>query len=483
MKKFIDKKMEILISIILIIITFIVKEENIEYKLKSILLLNIMIFYFSVKLKNSGRNIMIFYFVCCNFLFNVGIVYINLIKKNYLIESMFFTNNIYFSLEVSEFIYDILYLNSLGILIAILLIMFNLKKVKLNSKNISLKKENVAIKKLLFYLIIILSVYVISTNFNYLKFIMKIGYAKSYTLPKIKNIIYYINTIFSFILFIYLSLNPRNNKKFKILIFLIIINQFIISLRGSRGQFLLFIIFIFWYLETRKIFKIKMKYLVVCFILITLYSEIMVQLRSSYGTRKIKKDFEISQITELPIGFLESQVGTVGMVGYLKTFPEIIEGDNNGKMILSSFYNLYDSFFRKEILKKKGEYNYEKGSKANSFSRISYIVSYKHVKKGGGLGGNYIAEMYEIGKEYGVFFLSMIFIYIIYFLEKLYKKNKSVYINIFILMIFREIFYAPRSHYFNINFRTYFYICFLYFIMKEIFSRLKKNNNTEEGDI
>ncbi|MGO3801515.1 MAG: O-antigen polysaccharide polymerase Wzy [Fusobacterium sp.] len=466
MIKILNKKFEIIVSIIIIVLTVIFKEINIIYKLESILLLNLMIFYFAFRLKSLGKNVIIFYFCCCNFLFNNGIVYIKLTEKSYFIKSMFFTNHQYFSWEVSNFIYNILYLNSIGILIGIIIIY--LKKRTINNINYRKQLSNKIIIKYLEYIIIILFGYVLFNNISIFKNIINLGYKSIYLKPNIKNINYYLNVIFQILSIIYFSLKPLDSKKFKVIIFLLTINQLIISLSGSRGQLLIFLIFIFAYLEIVNVFKFKFKYLIIVFMVIALYSEFLVQMRATYGTRTDSKTINISKVKELPNKFLKSQIGTVGMIGYLKTFPEIVDGENYGKMIFSSFYNFYDSIFRKEIRNKKAEFNYEKGVRSSNFSRISYIVNYKILKEGGGLGGNYIVEMYECGKEYGVLFFSIFFIFIIYYFENILKKNRNIYLNIFSIMVLGKIFYAPRSYYFNFNIRTYLWICLIYFIMKKL---------------
>ena len=137
-------------------------------------------------------------------------------------------------------------------------------------------------------------------------------------------------------------------------------------------------------------------------------------------------------------------------------------------MMLDSFYLFYDSIFNKEFFEK--EYI---GEKAYNFSRISYIVNLDFAKKGNGLGGNYIVEMYEIGREYGVFFFSFLFIVGIHFLENSFKRNDSVYKNIFAIMVLKTVFIAPRSFYFGFNIRDYIYLCSSYFIMSTCINILR----------
>ena len=140
-------------------------------------------------------------------------------------------------------------------------------------------------------------------------------------------------------------------------------------------------------------------------------------------------------------------------------------------MILSSYYTFYNSFFRKELLiKNKSK---EIGMKMNDFSRISYIVNYDYVKRGNGLGGNYIVEMYEVGREIGVLFLSSFFVLLIFYLENLFKQDKSIYGNIFVLLVFQSIFMAPRSYYFDFSIREYLWICLGYFILLNFIKQVK----------
>ena len=461
------RKLEILISIFIIILCMSINSIFDKKEQIIIIILNLNIFYLAYKLKEEKKNVMIFYFVSCNFLFNTSIALTTYLRKEYILKSQFFTDYIPFDINVSEFIYDILIINSIGILIGILSIYLNKKKININSEKRDMLQNSVLCLLYIFF------IYIFIENINEVQNVISIGYVSSYRILKLKNFSYYLVTLFDFLIVIYLSLKPKFDIKAKIIIGIYIILLFISSLKGSRGIFLIGLIFFFWYLEILEVFKINKKHMLILIFLISIYSNFIRSIRNNYG-----KDINFtmvktnSKIIEIPKKFLESQNSTARMIGYLKTFPEITEGENNGKMIFSSFHTFYDSIFNKESVSTR-KFEESLGKRASNFSRISYIINSKYVQLGYGLGGNYIVEMYEIGKKYGVLFFSFLFILMIYFLENIFKKNNSIYKNIFVILIFKKIFFAPRSYYFDFNIREYFYICFIYFVLLNYTNILK----------
>lgn len=452
------EKLEIFISIFIIFLCIFI---NIIFEKKEqiiLIILNINIFYLSYKLKEEKKNIMIFYFVVCNFLFNTSIALTKLLDRKYILESMFFTYGIPFNVGISKFIYNILIINSLGIVVGIIIIYFLKKKVN----RFSYKIVNKEIFNIIFYISIIFFIYIIYLKIKEIKLVLDTGYVNSYLIKTSSNLSYYVTTLFNFLFIIFLSLKKKYNKKVGIVLFINLLITFIGALKGSRGHFLITLLFVIWYLEVLEIFKIKKRYIIFIIFLVSIYSDFILNIRESYGTQN-NITIKIENIVDLPIKFLKSQNETSKMIGYIKTYPEIINGRNNGKMIFAHFYNFYDSFFRKNLIL-KNKYDENVGRKKSDFSRISYIVNSSVVRQGGGLGGNYIIEMYEVGKEIGVFCLSVFYVLIIYFLENILKKNNSIYKNIFVIFTFQNIFMAPRSYYFDFNIRTYIYI-YVYYIL------------------
>lgn len=411
---------------------------------------------------------MIFYFSICNFVFNTSISMTKIIKNEYILNSMFFTNRIPYTKEVSKFVYDILILNNLGILIGIILVYF-FKSIKNRYK---VRNDKKIILKYLVIILLVSFIFILKENVDNVLEVMKIGYVKSYLREQEKNLLYYFITIFEFLFVIYFGLKPKKSKKILLIVIISIFVAFVSSFAGSRAVLLMKLVFIIWYLEVQNYLKIKKRYAILLIFLVFIYSNKIRNLRNTYG----KQNYSITRIEketiiEIPLKFLESQNGTASLIGYIKVFPEIVEGEKYGKMILSSYYTFYNSFFRKELLEKfKSK---EIGEKMNDFSRISYIVNYNHLKKGYGLGGNYIIEMYEVGREIGVLFLSSFFILLIFYLENLFKKDKSVYCNIFVLLVFQSIFMAPRSYYFDFNIREYLWLCLGYFVLLNFVKQIK----------
>lgn len=464
----IKEKIEIILTIILTILLLILKIYFEEKELIVILITSLNILYLAYRMRERKKNIMIFYFSICNFIFNTSISLTKIVKNEYILNSMFFTNKVPYTKEISKFVYDILILNNLGILIGIIMIYF-FKPIKNRYK---IRYEKKIMLKYMTFILLIFFIFILKENLNNIKEVMKMGYAASYLRDIDKNSSYYFIALFSILFIIYLGLKPKKNKKMIIILVVSILIAFISSFSGSRGEFLVKLIFFIWYLEVQNYFKIKKKYAILLVFLVFIYSDRLANIRANYG----KNSYSVNRtdnfkIVELPLSFLESQNGTASLIGYIKVFPEIIEGENYGKMILYSYYTFYDSFFRKELLIQNK--SREVGMKINNASRISYIVNYDYVKKGNGLGGNYIVEMYEVGREPGVLFLSIFFVLLIFYLENLFKKDKSIYSNIFVLMIFEKIFMAPRSLYFDFNIREYLWICLLYFILLNFIKQIK----------
>ena len=473
----IKEKIEIILTVILTISLLLLKIYFEEKELIVIFITSLNIIYLAYIMRERKKNIMIFYFSICNFIFNTSISLTKMIKDEYILNSMFFTNGVPYTKEISKFIYNMLILNNLGILIGIIMIYF-LKPIKNRYK---IRYEKKIILKYIGFILVISFIFILKEDLNNIKEVIKIGYAESYLRVNDKNLSYYFITMFSIFLMIYLALKPKKNKKMMMILIISILIAFVSSFSGSRGKFLVKLIFFIWYLEVQNYFKIKKKYAILLVFLVFLYSNKLSNIRANYGKNNYSvSKIESLKIMELPLKFLESQNGTASIIGYIKIFPEIVEGENYGKMILSSYYTFYDSFFRKELLVKNK--SKEIGVKINNASRISYIVNYNYVKMGGGLGGNYIVEMYEVGREIGVLFLSSFFVLLIFCLENLFKKDKSIYMNIFVLMVFEEIFMAPRSFYFRFEMKKYLWICLGYFILLNFIKqiKIKKIENVKE---
>ncbi|WP_175612730.1 O-antigen polysaccharide polymerase Wzy [Fusobacterium mortiferum] len=462
------EKIEVILTIILTILLIILKACFEEKELVIIFITSLNIIYLAYRLRERKKNIMIFYFSICNFVFNTSISMTKIIKNEYILNSMFFTNRIPYTKEVSKFVYDILILNNLGILIGIILVYF-FKSIKNRYK---VRNDKKIILKYLVIILLVSFIFILKENVDNVLEVMKIGYVKSYLREQEKNLLYYFITIFEFLFVIYFGLKPKKSKKILLIVIISIFVAFVSSFAGSRAVLLMKLVFIIWYLEVQNYLKIKKRYAILLIFLVFIYSNKIRNLRNTYG----KQNYSITRIEketiiEIPLKFLESQNGTASLIGYIKVFPEIVEGEKYGKMILSSYYTFYNSFFRKELLEKfKSK---EIGEKMNDFSRISYIVNYNHLKKGYGLGGNYIIEMYEVGREIGVLFLSSFFILLIFYLENLFKKDKSVYCNIFVLLVFQSIFMAPRSYYFDFNIREYLWLCLGYFVLLNFVKQIK----------
>lgn len=462
------EKIEVILTIILTILLIILKACFEEKELVIIFITSLNIIYLAYRLRERKKNIMIFYFSICNFVFNTSISMTKIIKNEYILNSMFFTNRTPYTKEVSKFVYDILILNNLGILIGIILVYF-FKSIKNRYK---VRNDKKIILKYLVIILLVSFIFILKENVDNVLEVMKIGYVKSYLREQEKNLLYYFITIFEFLFVIYFGLKPKKSKKILLIVIISIFVAFVSSFAGSRAVLLMKLVFIIWYLEVQNYLKIKKRYAILLIFLVFIYSNKIRDLRNTYG----KQNYSITRIEketiiEIPLKFLESQNGTASLIGYIKVFPEIVEGEKYGKMILSSYYTFYNSFFRKELLEKfKSK---EIGEKMNDFSRISYIVNYNHLKKGYGLGGNYIIEMYEVGREIGVLFLSSFFILLIFYLENLFKKDKSVYCNIFVLLVFQSIFMAPRSYYFDFNIREYLWLCLGYFVLLNFVKQIK----------
>lgn len=462
------EKIEVILTIILTILLIILKACFEEKELVIIFITSLNIIYLAYRLRERKKNIMIFYFSICNFVFNTSISMTKIIKNEYILNSMFFTNRTPYTKEVSKFVYDILILNNLGILIGIILVYF-FKSIKNRYK---VRNDKKIILKYLVIILLVSFIFILKENVDNVLEVMKIGYVKSYLREQEKNLLYYFITIFEFLFVIYFGLKPKKSKKILLIVIISIFVAFVSSFAGSRAVLLMKLVFIIWYLEVQNYLKIKKRYAILLIFLVFIYSNKIRNLRNTYG----KQNYSITRIEketiiEIPLKFLESQNGTASLIGYIKVFPEIVEGEKYGKMILSSYYTFYNSFFRKELLEKfKSK---EIGEKMNDFSRISYIVNYNHLKKGYGLGGNYIIEMYEVGREIGVLFLSSFFILLIFYLENLFKKDKSVYCNIFVLLVFQSIFMAPRSYYFDFNIREYLWLCLGYFVLLNFVKQIK----------
>lgn len=445
--------------IFLLLISFFMKSLDIKYYQIFILFFYIFVFLLSLK-----KNYMIIsLFLITLFTFQYGRMILLPLLCNIEISITWFYNYI-FTKSTLYFMYDLLFFNLIGIFLCILY--FDDKKIKLEERQ---EEEDFfrCIKKIIILLFGISFLFFIVNNFIFLKELYTKGnYVEIFLTMTSSNsniLIRGIAAIFYPLLIILLAF--YNNKKpinYILFLFLVIAN-FIFSLKGTRAPFInsIFIV-IYFYLK-----KINIKnsiIILLTFSILIFFSQFVLNIR-------LNEKYTNFNFRENIIGFLYSQGTTGTYLGLLKDKPELFS---------RKVPYIFSSVVGEKIISQT-----EKNDKVLFSGNIglAYQLSARSnnemYKKGYGMGGNYIIEMYDFLGKYGIIFLSFLHTYFsLYFFSNINKFN--YYVRILLILILENYFLIPRVSYLPfISYLRISYIVIIYFFLyivykfKNAISRIK----------
>ncbi|MXP74783.1 O-antigen polysaccharide polymerase Wzy [Lachnospiraceae bacterium WCA-9-b2] len=242
-------------------------------------------------------------------------------------------------------------------------------------------------------------------------------------------------------LFIALATNPPIKLAKKLLLFSAVI-PFIKLIEGGRSEFVMIMMFIFFYLYTdrenkleNKITYKKMKYIfLVAFIIFCgmpfLYA---------WGFLRTDRSYEMRNLLDGAISFMTEQSGTFNLVGYAVRYEGKLPGINYtfGPFIDRILGNNYASF------------TVEAAMNTNQFGTVmTYLTkTYNYLNLYDGIGTSYVAELlYDFG-YIGVMAGNLIIGYILYKLTR-FKAN-SMFFQAIYFIFFYYFFNLPRMNILN----------------------------------
>ena len=256
---------------------------------------------------------------------------------------------------------------------------------------------------------------------------------------------------------LFLMSYPR--KKIFILVSLLyLFNSFFTSLQGARSVFLIETIVVLYLYSRFYNVKINIGGLIVLFLGIILFS---IMIAYSRVNRSVDSILAINNL-------FYSQGNTIGVP------LAIIENKDNIEyrrfpFIFSSIAEPYFSFI----------YGGDASLKTTleNFNHIGRITAHKlHAQSyflGHGMGGSFLAEMYDFGGVFGIILWSVIFAFIISVIEKYFLFRQSL-IPFFYFLIGTYI-YLPRGSFFGfINNMHYIFLLFVIFYIFEFLIFPKK---------
>ncbi|EHK2328210.1 O-antigen polysaccharide polymerase Wzy [Clostridium perfringens] len=434
------KKLQfLLIQIIIFVLTILIFNiNNISIKLLEINLLIQFIYslFISFKLYSKLTNIFTF-FLIASLVFGIGRVLLGIIGLGNFNQITWFSN------EVIN--YNIQLKTILAIIISLqgLTIGFLIFK-KISSQNeISFEPKIFNAAK---YLFVIFGIFNFIRIINMLLFTLKSGYGNYYSYGYTNNIILAIaDDGFKYSFYAILLSNPKwgTVKKYINVYFIF---QLIIIFTGFRGQAFSEILVLIIYIAYKSNMKFNMKKLSLIGIIFIIIATISGNIRIGEKSYLSKNNFIVD--------FFNTQ-------GYSTNVLALTIQDPYNKFENDINYILYP--FKSTLNLNIDESLHGKVLNKSLPHVVSYLTNSYVYNTGGGMGGNYIAELYSIGNFISVLFGNILLAFIISFFDNRFFKNR--YFIYFSMYIFPCILMLPRDYYFNYILNIFMCLFFLIFII------------------
>ena len=377
--------------------------------------------------------------------------------------------HIYFSMHLSLFFIYI------GFLIS------NVKrKIVFNNindyKQIQIKKIS---KKIFYYTIPFKIVTVFFAAYNMIKYSYVDLYANKLSSLYVFDRLSQINYL-CFILF--LMTYPSKKEMFPLLKIVIPVYSLSI-LGGSRGDMMYFLLFIFAYLMYRDYMsKSKKKYeeifitRKVKIILLSIAPFLLVFL-TIFANIRSKTEIESNGFYSDLLSFFIQQGGSYSLIGFSKEYATSLPTTN----ISYTFGPILQFIEPLYAPKHLDHLTYDAIYGNNLGATMTYLTNPSYYYRGGGLGTQYIAEIYTDFGYIGIVFFSWLLGILLVKMRFFYSK--SIYINTLLAFGMVSIFSLPRDYYLSwlLGVLSFWNIIFLLFLNTYINHKIKrlKSRNTE----
>lgn len=242
-------------------------------------------------------------------------------------------------------------------------------------------------------------------------------------------------------LFVALATNPPAKLAKRLLVFSAII-PFIKLIEGSRSEFVMIIMFIFFYLytyrETKPENKVTYKKIKPVLIIILIVFCGMPFLYA-WGFLRVDRAYEMKSLMDGVISFMTEQGGTFNLVGYAVRYKGRLPGINYtfGSIIDRILGNNYTSF------------TVEAAMNTNQFGTVmTYLTkTYNYLNLYDGIGTSYVAELlYDFG-YIGVIVGNLIIGYVLYKATRL--RANSTFFQAIYFIFFYYVLTVPRASILN----------------------------------
>ncbi len=274
--------------------------------------------------------------------------------------------------------------------------------------------------------------------FIQIKYIQENGYLSIYngSLQQIQYPIPFLNfsTYLFYFGYYFICASKCDRKKFNLYSFVYIAFSVFDSLKGGRFSLILSILFFLWYSYKIYDVKYKLKIFFIPFIILLLFVNFLTI------NRDANRDNSNNQIITTTAAIIASQGRSTQLFSlYLENKASVHQ---YGTFLISS--NLLWPYLK--IKYPDIDFNSQNTQSifvSNNFKDIiTYVLNPDYFLSGGGMGGTYIVELFELGYVFTILF-SIVFGFFIYFFS-----NKYIYTSFggFIsFFIFQYIFVMPRG--------------------------------------
>lgn len=368
-----------------------------------------------------------------------------------------FPRTYYFNLETGIVFVEIVFIH-----VFLINIVYNF--VNFDSKNIKKQiKENENLKTCIFYLMIIIFPLVLYKFYIQLMYVQEHGYLSIFIPDGMKSIKYPfylkgIPTLFEifFVLLIYYG----SKKQLKISFFLYFIFVLSNSLKGQRTFLVAGLLVILFYVNRKLDKKIKVLHLIVLFIFVILFSQILLQFRES------KSSNNKIPISKAGIEFIHQQGNSV-------VVPLYTIENYHLSIYRNTFYIM--SPVKQTILNLIKSENGQSRNRLETYNNISDHITYElspsAYKQGMGVGQSIIADFYDFFKVFGIIIFSIAFAIVIkYFDKNCIKGFNNTIISFYFL---NSIIMIPRGYALSIIFyiSEILILYFINFVLKKLINK------------
>lgn len=433
-----------------------------DLKIKEINLLVAYIYVLVISYKIFNGISILFLFLLAFGIFNLSNLYLSLLIQKKWWDLEIFNYGKLSIIEVDKTL-QILNVSILGIIFGIIIyLLFNKNQMIID--NI---QENKLWEKLSKYLIYVSFFPLLLKNILEYNIVKKIGYVALYN----GNFYQYSlpfwtkgwNMLFTFSYYLFLVSKPtlKNFKKCTILFFIISIVQ---TLKGGRTALVVnvFLVLTCYIILYKK--QIKILFISIYMFPLVIGLQFISNLRSA---NYLNNTFFYNIIK-----FFQEQGGSVGVIGlnFIYRIDYII---NYRWMIFSPIVDHLKSIGESMSLRSQSLEALMRTT--NLSAHLSYAINKKYYLLGYGVGGNYLAELYNFGGYFCIFFVNIV---LAYFLLKIQKNILKSRLRFYLMIpILKNIYISPRASLFPLlpEILNFYIIYVIFCIIVNILKKIQKN--------